>query len=106
MTKTGVELAKADVEAKVTRIQANLDRITFKLNTTEAKLKQAKEQATWSKDQWFTHWQVSEACDENNAEIGQVSHWLGEDKALERLKVILDETCPLLEWNTVWSRYH
>lgn len=61
--------------------------------------------ATWSKDQWFAHQQGSEARDESNTEIGQVSHRLGEDRALEWLKGVLAETCPPVEWNTVQSRY-
>ena len=50
MAKTGTENAKVEADAKATRIQADLDRVTFKLNTTEEKLKQAEEQATWSEN--------------------------------------------------------
>lgn len=98
MAKTGAETAKADAEAKVTLIQADMYRIKYKLGTIERK-------AIWSEEQWFTHWKASEACDEYNAEIGRVSHQLGEDEALERLKVVLAETYPSLDWSTVWSLY-
>lgn len=69
-------------------------------------LKEAKEKPSWSEEQWFTHWKAFETCDEYNAKIGQVSHQLGEEEALGRLKVALGDTCPSLDWNTVWSRYH
>ena len=105
MAKSDAETVKADGEAKVTRIQADLDRVIFKVNTAESKLKQAELQATWSEDQWFTHWQASEACDEYNVEVGKVSHQLGEDEALGRLKVVLAETCPSLDWTAIWSWY-
>lgn len=30
---------------------------------------------------------------------------MGEDEALERLKGVLAESCLLVEWNKVWSKY-
>lgn len=57
------------------------------MGMAEAQLKEAQAKASWSKDQWFTKWQASEACDDYCAKVGQASHRIGEDEILGRLKV-------------------
>lgn len=94
IAKTDAENAKAEAESKAARIQADLDRVRFQLSTAEAQLKEAKAQASWAEEQWYTKWQAFEACDKFCAEVGQVSHKMGEDEALARLKTALADSCP------------
>ena len=34
-----------------------------------------------------------------------MSHKMGKDEALARLKTALADSCPAADWNSVWSRY-